>query len=99
MSILAVIIVQEQKRLQEQFAAEQEALFGTKPSPLRQFSAKKPLGQSSSANTMAGTPVSRRVSTPFPRHGITSSGKEKKSGKAVAATIPVNYVSLAKDDV
>lgn len=87
----------EQKRLQEQFVAEQEALFGAKPSPLRQFSAKKPLGQSSSANTMAGTPISRRVSTPFPRHGIMSSGKEKGS-KVVAATIPINYVSLPKDD-
>lgn len=88
----------EQKRLQEQFAAEQESLFGAKPSPLRQFSAKKPLGQSSSVNTMGGTPTGRRVSTPFPRHGIMSSGKDKReSGRGVIASIPLNYVSLSKD--
>ncbi|ONK63667.1 uncharacterized protein A4U43_C07F17640 [Asparagus officinalis] len=89
----------EQKRLQEQFVAEQEAIYGAKPSPMRPFPAKKPLGQSLSANTIAGTPTSRRVSTPFPRHGLMSSGKDKKDyrGKAVGAIMPVNYVSLPKD--
>ncbi|KAJ6825636.1 65-kDa microtubule-associated protein 5-like [Iris pallida] len=89
----------EQKRLQEQFATEQEALFGAKPSPMRQFSVKKPLGQSSSANTMVGTPTSRRVSTPFPRQGMmASSGKEKREISKGAAPIPLNYVALPKDD-
>ncbi|XP_074580929.1 65-kDa microtubule-associated protein 5 [Curcuma longa] len=90
----------EQKKLQEQLATEQEALFGSKPSPMRQLSAKRPLGQSSITNMACGTPIpgSRRVSTPYGRHGISSSGKEKKSGKGNNTVAPVNYVSLQKDD-
>ncbi|XP_064979636.1 65-kDa microtubule-associated protein 5-like [Musa acuminata AAA Group] len=87
----------ERKKLQEQFATEQEALFGSKPSPMRQFPTKKPLGQSSSANIACGTPTGRRVSTPFGRQGILSSGKDKKGGKGSVVT-PDNYVSLQKDD-
>ncbi|XP_022764685.1 65-kDa microtubule-associated protein 5 isoform X2 [Durio zibethinus] len=76
----------EQKRLQEQFAAEQEALFGSRP--------KKPLGQT---NTMAGTPISRRVSTPSGRHGV-SSLKERRESARVNNVIPLNFVALPKDD-
>nr|XP_023884164.1 65-kDa microtubule-associated protein 5 isoform X2 [Quercus suber] len=79
----------EQKRLQEQLAAEQEALFGSRPTP------KKPLGQNTSINTMAGTPLGRRVSTPSGRPGI-STGKERR--ESVRNIIPVNYVALPKDD-
>lgn len=75
---------QEQKRLQDQFAAEQETIYGSK-------SAKKPLGN---ANTVPGTPNSRRMSTPSGRYGA-SIGKEKRGSGHV---IPINYVSLAKDD-
>lgn len=94
---VAFIFLQERKKLQEQFATEQEAIFGSKPSPMRQFPTKKPLGQSSSANIACGTPTGRRVSTPFGRQGIISSGKEKKGGKGSVVT-PDNYVSLQKDD-
>ncbi|WOK95958.1 65-kDa microtubule-associated protein 5 [Canna indica] len=86
----------EQKKLQEQFATEQEALFGSKPSPLRQIPSRKPLGQSSNANIAGGTP-GRRASTPFGRHGILSSGKEKKVGYSSRIVNPVNYVSLPKE--
>ncbi|PQQ06238.1 65-kDa microtubule-associated protein 5-like [Prunus yedoensis var. nudiflora] len=79
----------EQKRLQEQHNAEQEALFGSRPST------KKPLGQSTNANTMVGTPISRR--TPLGRHGI-SAGKERRESGRVHNLTPVNYVALPKDD-
>lgn len=79
----------EQKRLQEQFATEQEALFGSKPTT------KKPLGQSTNANTLAGTPVGRRVSTPSSRHGV-SAGKERRDSGRGGTTIPPNYVALPK---
>ncbi|KAB2627321.1 65-kDa microtubule-associated protein 5-like [Pyrus ussuriensis x Pyrus communis] len=39
--------------LTQQFNAKQEAIFGSRPST------KKPLGQSTNANTMVGTPISR----------------------------------------
>ncbi|CAA6663601.1 unnamed protein product [Spirodela intermedia] len=35
----------EEKKLQEQLVAEQEMLFGSKPSPMRPFLGKKPLGR------------------------------------------------------
>ncbi|KAF0922763.1 hypothetical protein E2562_001152 [Oryza meyeriana var. granulata] len=86
----------ELKKLQEQFAAEQGAMFGTKPSPVRPPSARKPLGQSSNVNIICGTPTSRRVCTPMARKGGLSSVKVKEAGKT-AAFIPANYVALPKD--
>ncbi|KAJ4803667.1 Microtubule-associated protein 65-5 [Rhynchospora pubera] len=88
----------EQKKLQEQLMAEKETMFGAKPSPLRQFPVKKPLGQSSNVNVVTGTPASRRISTS--RHGGASSGKGRKElgGKAANAAIPLNFVSLPKDN-
>ncbi|KAF8403585.1 hypothetical protein HHK36_011689 [Tetracentron sinense] len=87
----------EQKRLQEQLAVEQEALFGSRPSPMRPPALKKPLGQSTNSNMMGGTPTGRRVVTPTARHGI-SAGKERKDSGKAGALIPVNYVALPKDD-
>ncbi|KAK4476669.1 hypothetical protein RD792_015829 [Penstemon davidsonii] len=82
----------EQKKLQDQLATEQEARFGSKPS------AKKPLGQSTYANSMIATPNSRRLGTPsVARFGI-SSGKERRENGKVASVIPINYVALPKDD-
>ncbi|EYU26921.1 hypothetical protein ABFS82_02G107900 [Erythranthe guttata] len=81
----------EQRKLQDQLATEQEALFGSKPS------VKKPLGQSTHANTMVATPNSRRVGTPSSRFGI-SGGKDRRDSGKVATVIPINYVALPKDD-
>ncbi|KAK5794916.1 65-kDa microtubule-associated protein 5 [Gossypium arboreum] len=76
----------EQKRLQEQFAAEQEALFGSRP--------KKPLAQT---NAMVGTPTSRRVSTPSGKHGVSNLKERRETGR-VNNVIPLNFVALPKDD-
>lgn len=85
-------ILQEQKRLQEQLAAEHEALFGSRSTT------KKPLGQSTNANNaMVGTPSGRRTATPSGRHGV-SAGKERRESGRVNNIIPVNYVALPKDD-
>uniref|UniRef100_A0A1D1ZGR6 65-kDa microtubule-associated protein 5 n=1 Tax=Anthurium amnicola TaxID=1678845 RepID=A0A1D1ZGR6_9ARAE len=88
----------ENKKLQEQLTAEQEVLFGSKPSPMRQFPAKKPLGQSSNINMAVGTPNNRRVSTPLGRHGVSSLGKVKRDIGKPSTMTPVNYVALSKDD-
>lgn len=80
----------EQKRLQEQFASEQEALYGSRSA------IKKPLGLSTSANTMAGTPTARRGVTPFGHHA-SSAGKQRRESRAHNVT-PINYVALQKDD-
>ncbi|KAF6149406.1 hypothetical protein GIB67_016944 [Kingdonia uniflora] len=77
----------EKKRLQEQFATEQEAIFGSRPSPLRPV--KKPLGPANNSNI--GTPQGRNNAvTPLSRHG-------KERSKVGGAVIPVNYVALPKD--
>ncbi|KAK8595361.1 hypothetical protein V6N13_016735 [Hibiscus sabdariffa] len=77
---------QEQKRLQEQFAAEQEAIFGSRP--------KKPLGQT---NAMVGTPTGRRVSTPVGKHPVSSLKERRETGRA-NNVIPLNFVALPKED-
>ncbi|KAL6563019.1 hypothetical protein OROHE_005606 [Orobanche hederae] len=76
----------EQKKHQDQLAAEQEAMFGSKPS------LKKPLGQGTCANTMVGTPNSRRAGTPWARPG-----KDRRESR-VGTVIPINYVALQKED-
>ena len=83
-------IFQEQKRLQEQFIAEQEALYGSRSAN------KKPLGLSTSANTMVGTPTARRGANPFSQHA-NSTGKQRRESRAHNVT-PVNYVALSKED-
>ncbi|KAJ6694825.1 PROTEIN REGULATOR OF CYTOKINESIS 1 PRC1-RELATED [Salix koriyanagi] len=80
----------EQKRLQEQFIAEQEALYGSRSAN------KKPLGLSTSANTMVGTPTARRGANPFGHHA-NSTGKQRRESRAHNVT-PVNYVALSKED-
>ncbi|KAL3629959.1 hypothetical protein CASFOL_026271 [Castilleja foliolosa] len=77
----------EQKKLQDQLAAEQEAIFGSKPN------VKKPLGQSTFTNTMVGTPNSRRAGTPW-----TRPGKDRRESGRVGTVIPINYVALQKED-
>ena len=49
-------------------------------------------------NMAGGTPTGRRVSTPLARHGISSSGKDKKESGKKTAMVPLNYVALPKDD-
>ncbi|KAI5421050.1 hypothetical protein KIW84_044764 [Lathyrus oleraceus] len=81
----------EQKRLTEQLSVEQEAMFGSKSAT------KKPLSQSTHANTIAGTPTGRRVQTPSSRYG-TSGAKDRRESGRMNNIIPVNYVALPKDD-
>lgn len=88
--------LQEQKRLQEQFAAEQESLYGSRPAVKKPL----PLSQSTNANTMAGTPTGRRSGLGTPsggRHGISGPKDHRRdSGKIGAAAIPLNYVAIPK---
>ncbi|CAI0421041.1 unnamed protein product [Linum tenue] len=86
---LFVHILQEHRRLQEQMAAEQEAIYGSRP--------KKPLGQSTTNNTMIGTPIGRRGATPLGHHHAPSTGKERRESR-YHNVAPINYVALPKDD-
>ncbi|CAI0548864.1 unnamed protein product, partial [Linum tenue] len=81
--------LQEHRRVQEQMAAEQEAIYGSRP--------KKPLGQSTANNTMVGTPMGRRGPTSLGRQNAPSAGKERRESR-YHNVAPINYVALPKDD-
>jgi protein regulator of cytokinesis 1 len=86
---------QDQKKINDQLAAEQEKLFGSKPSPARPQSAKKLPGPRANGGAVNGTP-NRRLSV------LQSGGRSaSRDGRreTVRPSAPVNYVSLAKDDV
>lgn len=80
---------QEQKKFQDQLSKEQEAKFGSTPSPARPPSARK-------ANSPRGNEnASRRLSLNTHQNGSRSTHKDgRRESRPVA---PVNYVAIAKD--
>lgn len=87
--------MRDQKKINDQLAAEQEKLFGSKPSPGRPQSAKKLPGPRANGGAMNGTP-NRRLSVL--QNGPRSASRDGRR-ESVRPSAPVNYVSLAKDDV
>lgn len=85
-------VVQDQKKFHEQLNTEQEAIFGSKPSPARSLSTKKVMGLR--ANGANGTP-GRRMSV---AHQNLSRSINKDGKRDMRPVAPVNYVSLAKED-
>ncbi|KAL8131671.1 65-kDa microtubule-associated protein 1-like [Apium graveolens] len=84
--------MRDQKKFHEQLNTEQEAIFGSKPSPARSLSTKKVMGLR--ANAANGTP-SRRISA---AHQTLSKSINKEGKRDMRPVAPVNYVSLAKED-
>ena len=82
---------QDQKKYQDQQHTEQEAIFGSKPSPARPLTAKK--GAGPRANGANGTPT-RRLS--LNQNGARSAAKDAKRENRLSA--PVNYVAMSKED-
>lgn len=110
MNFIPFLEKQDQKKLQEQLVTEQEALFGSRPSPHKSFiAAKKGLSVIRSNN---GNMPNRRLSlggimlqngngngngeTQRKANGITLArpGRDNK----VRPSAPVNYVAFSKDD-
>lgn len=95
-SLLTFCRLQDQKKFNEQLNAEQEALFGSRPSPSRPLGAKKAVAARVNGN---GTP-GRRASA----HGGGSNGSAARSaareGKRDSSRLsaPANYVAVAKED-
>ncbi|KAK1405004.1 65-kDa microtubule-associated protein 1 [Heracleum sosnowskyi] len=84
--------MRDQKKFHEQLNTEQEAIFGSKPSPARPLSTKKVMGLR--ANGANGTP-GRRMSH---AHQNLSRSINKDGKRDMRPVAPVNYVSLAKED-
>ncbi|CAL9757282.1 unnamed protein product [Musa acuminata subsp. burmannicoides] len=83
----------DQKRIHEQLATEQEALFGSRPSPARPLGPKKVVGPRPNGSTSNGTP-SRRLSLNAHQgsaNGVRSMSRDGKRDSNRPAA-PVNYV-------
>ncbi|KAF5727932.1 65-kDa microtubule-associated protein 1-like [Tripterygium wilfordii] len=86
--------MRDQKRYSELQNTEQEAIFGSRPSPARPVGTKKVVGPRANGGTN-GTP-SRRLSLNAHQNGSRSTTKDGKRDNRPAA--PVNYVAISKED-
>ncbi|CAL9151664.1 unnamed protein product [Musa hybrid cultivar] len=90
----------DQKRFHEQLATEQEAMFGSRPSPVRPLGVKKVISPRSNGSAPNGT-ATRRLSLNSHQGGssgppsLSRDGKRDNSNRPAA---PVNYVAIAKED-
>ncbi|KAF8410799.1 hypothetical protein HHK36_003336 [Tetracentron sinense] len=87
--------MRDQKRFNEQVTTEQEAIFGSRPSPGRPLGPKKVVGPR--ANEGANGTPSRRLSLNTPQNGARSTSKEGKKDNT-RPVAPVNYVAISKED-
>ncbi|XP_010913972.1 65-kDa microtubule-associated protein 1 [Elaeis guineensis] len=91
--------LRDQKRFHEQLNTEQEALFGSRPSPARPLGPKKVVGPRANTGASNGTP-SRRLSLNT-HHGSSNGVRSvSRDGKREVGrpAAPVNYVAIAKED-
>ncbi|KAK3130811.1 hypothetical protein QOZ80_6BG0498330 [Eleusine coracana subsp. coracana] len=86
--------MRDQKKINDQLAAEQEKLFGSKPSPARPQSSRKVAGARVGSGAANGTPV-RRLSALQSGGRTASRDGRKNTGRPSA---PVNYVATANED-
>lgn len=110
-----LLVMQDQKRLQEQFMNEQETYFGSRPSPGKAMSVKKGGGLRANGSTPVAS--NRRLTLSgaigqaaspdmlLPRvNGVTPSRLGSVNGKdnkkdRTRPAAPLNYVALSKDDM
>ncbi|XP_057977962.1 65-kDa microtubule-associated protein 1-like [Malania oleifera] len=87
--------MRDQKKFHEQLNTEQEAIFGSRPSPARPLGTKKVVGPRTNGGAN-GTP-NRRLSLNSHQNGSRSTSKDgrRESARPVA---PVNYVAISKED-
>lgn len=88
--------MRDQKKINDQLAAEQEKLFGSKPSPARPQSSRKVAGARVVSGVANGTPVRRLSALHSGGSGRSVSRDGRKNTGRPAA--PVNYVAIAKED-
>ncbi|KAF8389663.1 hypothetical protein HHK36_024182 [Tetracentron sinense] len=93
----------DQKKLQDLLLREKEAMYGSKPSPRRSSSFKKPNGYHGNGNGSM-TPTPRRLSvgsaTPELLTPRSQSGRQKGHFKEMRrlSTVPLNFVAISKED-
>ncbi|KAK1273121.1 65-kDa microtubule-associated protein 1 [Acorus gramineus] len=87
--------LRDQKRFHEQLNTEQEAVFGSRPSPVRPLGPKKVVGPraANGGGPTNGTP-GRRLS--MNTRSTSKDGRRDSNNHRPSA--PVNYVAIAKED-
>ncbi|KAK6946994.1 hypothetical protein RJ641_000467, partial [Dillenia turbinata] len=85
--------MRDQKKFHEQLNTEQEAIFGSRPSPARPLSSKKVVG--TRANGGANGAPSRRLSLNAHQNGKSAAKDGRRDSRPVA---PVNYVAISKEE-
>lgn len=95
MVIILHLVQQDQKKFHEQQSTEQEAIFGSRPSPARPVGTKKVVGPRANGGAN-GTP-GRRLSLNTSQNGSRSVNKEGRRDSRPSA--PVNYVAMTKEDI
>ncbi|KAJ0094895.1 hypothetical protein Patl1_15660 [Pistacia atlantica] len=93
----------DQKKLQDLLMTEKEAIYGSKPSPRKTSSFRKPNGYRANGNGSM-TPTPRRISigsgTPELLTPRSYSGRQNGHFKEVRrlSTAPLNFVAISKED-
>ncbi|KAE8725468.1 65-kDa microtubule-associated protein 1 [Hibiscus syriacus] len=87
---------EDQKKFSEQQNPEQEAIFGSRPSPARASGTKKVVGPRANGGSN-GTPPSRRLSLNANQNGSRSGTKDGRRDSTKLAS-PSNYVAMSKED-
>ncbi|KAF2618093.1 hypothetical protein F2Q68_00040417 [Brassica cretica] len=83
--------LKEQKKQQEQPHPEQDSAFGSKPSPARPVSAKKPVGTRANGGGGGANETPRRLS-------MNSNGSKSKRDSLNKLTSPSKLVSISKEE-
>ncbi|KAH7544447.1 hypothetical protein ACOSP7_030299 [Xanthoceras sorbifolium] len=87
--------MRDSKKFHEQQSTEQEAIFGSKPSPARPAGTKKVVGPRANGGGANGTP-NRRLS--LNQNGSSRSAAKDGRRDSLRAAAPVNYVAISKED-
>ncbi|ONK81988.1 uncharacterized protein A4U43_C01F34960 [Asparagus officinalis] len=87
--------MRDQKKFTEQMNTEQEALFGSRPSPARPVGPKKAAGP-----RVNGTPNRRQSMSANQNgsNGVRSASRDGRRDSTNRPAAPVNYVAIAKED-
>ncbi|KAM4102814.1 hypothetical protein ACJW30_06G030600 [Castanea mollissima] len=89
--------MRDQKKFHEQQNTEQEAIFGSRPSPARPAGTKKVVGPRANGGGGANGTPSRRLSLNAHQNGSRSMTKDGKRDNT-RPVAPVNYVAISKED-
>lgn len=92
-------LLQDQKKFHEQLTTEQEAIFGSKPSPARSLGPKKAVGPRAGGGVPNGTP-NRRLSLNTHNNSMNGGRSTARDGRRESARLaaPINYVAIAKEE-